>query len=296
MNPTGNSGVLPSHPVTTMKHTQQFAFPFHWPHRTKSVWWFLMPVLAGAVSAAELGPNDVVKKSEAAYAALKSYVGTTRVQMTADITGIAHESFSSAKVTFVRPGKVRIEGTTSSQAAVGNAGHAFTIVSDGQTTWHSWPLRDNGAFKEVKGVESAGMGGVAQGAAETMAVALLKSDGGRTGGSDPFIVPRLAGAKLEGREKIGGDDCYKLVSKSATLEDVTLWIDAKTFLIRQMRRETDGEKLAATAKKIEEMLKAQGKEPPASRPPIRSMVRVLSFEHAQVDGPVDEKLFADPTK
>lgn len=254
-----------------------------------------LAVLPGSVSAAELSPNDIVKKSEAAYATIKSYVGTTKVHLTADRTGIPHESFSTAKVTYLRPGKVRIEGRTSSQAA-GKGGHPFTIVSDGQRTWHSWPLHNNGAFKEVKGVERAGMGGVAQGAAETMAVALMKSDGEQVGGSDPFISPRLSGAKMEGMEKIDGVDCYKLVSKSTTLEDVTLWIDAKTFLIRQMRKESNGEKLAASAKKAEEYLKAQGKEPPTGLPAFRTMVRILTFEHTQIDGPVDEKVFADPTK
>ena len=263
----------------------------------KSLWLFVaMAACFGVVSAAELSPADLVKKSEAAYAAVKTYVGTTTVHMTADRTGIPHESFSSAKVTFARPGKVRIEGRTSSEAVAGKGGHPFTIVSDGETTWHSWPLRDNGAFKIVKGVESSGMGGVAHGAAEATAVALMKSDGAQTGGSDPFIVTRLSGATLAGMEKIGDADCYKLVSKSAQLEDVTLWIDATTFLLRQIKKETDGERLAATAKKIAEYHKAQGKEPPVSSAPLRSMIRVFTFQHAQIDGAVDEKLFADPTK
>lgn len=138
--------------------------------------------------------------------------------------------------------------------------------------------------------------GIAQGAAEAMAAALMKSDGAWTGGSDPFIVPRLAGANLEGHEKIDGADCFKLVSKHAKLGTVTMWIDSKTFLLRQMTRELSEQQLVEGAKTAEAALKKLGKEMPANRPTAKSMVSVFSFKTDKVDGPVEEKLFADPTK
>lgn len=157
-------------------------------------------------------------------------------------------------------------------------------------------LQNNGAFVEVRDVVNAGMGGVAQGAAELMASALMKSDGAWTGGSDPFIVPRLAGARLEAHEKIDDADCFKLISKHSQLGDVTLWIDSKTFRLCQITRELNEEQLAEQAKRVEEALKRSGKENPVKRMPIKSMVSTFSFKDEKIDGPVDEKLFADPTK
>ena len=81
------------------------------------------------------------------------------------------------------------------------------------------------------------MGGVAQGAAEAIASALMKSDGTWACGSDPFISIRLAGAKLERHEKIDVADCHKIASQDHRLGDLTMWIDSKTFLLLQMKRE-----------------------------------------------------------
>lgn len=253
-------------------------------------------ILSGAVLGAEMSATDIIKKSEAAYAAVKTYVGTTTVRTKAEIGETKLDQVSLAKVTFARPGKVRIEGKTASGGVLGQGGHPFAIISDGTKTWKSWAIQNNGAFAEVRNVAGAGMGGVAQGAAEAMAAALMKSDGAWTGGSDPFIAPRLAGARLEGHEKIDGADCYKLASKHAALGDVTMWIDSKTFLLVQMMRELNEEQLAKQAKVAEAARKSRGKELPANRPATKSMVSVFSFKNDKVDGPVDETLFADPTK
>jgi hypothetical protein len=205
------------------------------------------------------------------------------------------ERVSTARATFVRPGKVRIEGRTASSNTWGTDGHPFTIVSDGKTTWKSWALENKGAFAEVKNLQMAGMAGVAQGAAEATAALLMKSDGAWTGGSDPFIAPKVAGAKLEGHEKIEEADCFKITSEHARLGDVTLWIDSNTYLLRQMTRELSEQQLAENAKSAEAAMKRLGKESPLRKVPIKSMITVFSFKHDQIDAPVDEQLFADPT-
>jgi len=227
---------------------------------------------------------------------VKTYVGTTTVRGKADFGVTKLEQVSTAKVTFMRPGKVRIEGRTASRDPSGKDGHPFALVSDGKTTWKSWAIQNKGAFAEVKNVSSAGMGGVAQGAAEGIPAALMKSDGAWVGGSDPFIVPRLSEAKLAGHEQIDGADCYKLVAKNPKLGDVTMWIDSKSFLLRQMMRESNETQLAEGAKKADEYLKKVGKERPGNVPAIKSKSDVFSFTIDQVDGSVDEKLFIDPTK
>jgi hypothetical protein len=139
------------------------------------------------------------------------------------------------------------------------------------------------------------MGGVAQGAAEGIPAALMKSDGAWDGGHDPFIVPRLSATKLAGREKIAGADCYKLVAQHPKLGDVTMWIDSKSFLLRQMAREYSEAQLAEQAKSVDETLKKIGKQRPANVPASKSRSIVFSFTIDYVDHPVDEQLFADPT-
>ena len=103
----------------------------------------------------------------------------------------------------------------------------------------------------------AGMGGVAHGAAEGIPAALMKSDGTWVGGSDLFIVPRLSPTTLNGREKIDGAYCYKLVAKNPQLGDVTMWIDAKSFLLRQTRRDMSESQHAAQKKSVEEATKGR---------------------------------------
>jgi len=263
----------------------------------RNSWMFAVLLgLSEATLGEELSGSDILKKSEAAYAAVKTYVGTTIVQGKSEIGGTKVEQTSSAKVTFMRPGKVRIEGQTASQGTSFKGGHPFTIVSDGKKTWSAWPLQHNGAFVEVSSVSGAGKGSVAQGAAELMASALMKSDGAWTGGSDPFIVPRLEGSKVEGHEAIDAADCFKLISKHAELGDVTLWIDSKTFLLRQILIELDEQQLAAQAKKMEATFKRLGKEPPQRPVPIKSMVRTFSFKDEKIDGSVNETNFVDPRK
>jgi outer membrane lipoprotein-sorting protein len=213
----------------------------------------------------ELSANEVIAKSEAAYAAVKTYYGTTTVRRTTDFGDRKRDEVSTAKITFVRPGKVRIRGKTAD-------GHPFMIVSDGTKTWTSWALRNKGEFEEVKSVRSAGMGGVALGAAEGIPAALMKGDGAQFFGDYPFFVPRRSPTKVAGLEKIDGNVCYELAAKNPKFGNVTLWIDAKSFLLRQMKSES------------------------THVGPIKSISSIFSFTIDKVDDPVDERLFADPTQ
>src|SRR5262245_20213154 len=86
--------------------------------------------------------TDIFQKSEAAYAAVKTYVGTTTVRGKADFGVMNLEQTSSAKVSFIRPGKIRIEGRTSGRDPAGRDGQPFTILSDGTTTWKSWVIQN----------------------------------------------------------------------------------------------------------------------------------------------------------
>jgi hypothetical protein len=244
---------------------------------------------------AELSASDVIAKSEAAYAAMKTYVGTTTVRSQADAGARKLDLVSTARITFMRPGKLRIEGKTGGDVAKGVRGHPFVIVSDGQATWKSWPIQNNGAFQEVQNVTTAlaGKAGVAHGAADTIPAVLMKSDGTPPGGYDPFRVPRVSAPYLAGHETIDSADCYKIIVNHAEF-DATLWIDSKSFVLRQMMREFNKSRMDAAKKIADEHLKKIGR--PRLAPSIRSHSNVFTFVIDNVDGPVDENLFADPTK
>jgi hypothetical protein len=252
-----------------------------------------------AADVAEMSASDIIKKSDAAYAAVKTYVGTTTMRVKTDRGDKKLEQVSTAKVTFMRPGKVRVEGKTASSDASGKGGLPFAIVSDGKTTWKSWAIQDKGAFSEVQNLQMAGVATLSLGVAEGILAALMKSEGVSMGSHDPFMVPRMSAANLAGRETIDGADCYKLVAKHPQLGDVILWIDSKSFLLRQMTRESNETQLAEQTKSVDETMKKFGKEQPSRKanvPATKSRNVVFSFTIDQVDGPVDAKLFADPTK
>ncbi len=252
-----------------------------------------------AADIAEMSASDVIKKSEAAYAAVKTYVGTTTMRVKADAGGKKLDQVSTAKVTFQRPGKIRIEGKSGIMDISGKGGHPYAIVSDGKTTWKSTTIQNNGAFSEVQNLQMAGASVLSLGVAEGIPAALMKSDGAMTAGHDPFAVARTSDTKVTGHETIDGADCYKLLAKHPQLGDVTLWIDSKSFFLRQMTRETSEAQLAAAKTSAEEAMKKIGQAMPtrvANAPAVKSKNDVFSFTIDKVDAPLDQRLFSDPTK
>src|SRR5205823_724528 len=130
-----------------------------------------------AADVAEMSAGDVIKKSEAAYAAVKTYVGTTTMRIKTDVAGKKMDKVSTAKVTFQRPGKLRIEGKSGAMDVSGQGGYPYAIVSDGKTTWKSTKIQNNGAFSEAQNLQMAGASVLSLGVAEAVPAALMKSDG-----------------------------------------------------------------------------------------------------------------------
>src|SRR6185369_6349471 len=120
-----------------------------------------------AADASAMSASDVINRSEAAYAAVKTYVGTTTMRMKTDIGGKTMDKVSTAKVTFARPGKVRIDGKSGLLDFTGKGGKPFAIVSDGTKTWKSTAIQSNGAFSEAQNLNLAGASVGSMGVAET---------------------------------------------------------------------------------------------------------------------------------
>lgn len=235
--------------------------------------------------AAEPSGSEILKRSQAAYAALKSYVGTTTVKTQAVVDDMSLAQTATARIMFTRPGKIRIEGKDT-------GGQLFTIVSDGSDAWLSWAVKSKGAFEKATNLETAiaAMTGVAAASPTTIPAALMALRWG-----SPWAG--AAAAKLEGREKIGGVECYRTVTDTP-IGRTTYWVDTKSFLLRQMREEQDEEALAQMQRSIGEdatkALREKGVEPPKFT--MKSRRAVYAFQIDKVDAPIPQKLFQDPTK
>jgi RNA polymerase sigma factor (sigma-70 family) len=180
-----------------------------------------------------LSAAQIAAHCRLAYSALKSYQGTTTVTAQAldAAGGITQQYHASAVIQFVRPGKIRVEGTDMSK-------HSYAYVSDGIGT----VLKANASsWKQVANADFAiaSVTGIAQNAATTIPALLLGSVWGNpiVSGFDPKVREDTIDKQL----------CYvvtaSLVTSKATSAS-TLWIDEKTFLLR--RYVTDNEMSAQT--------------------------------------------------
>jgi len=221
----------------------------------------------GCSVAVDMTAEEILDNSEAAYVALRSYEGTTTVNSTIDTGSQKCEQTATAKITFARPGKIRIEGKTARS-------NPYAIVSDGKGTCLAF--EGNGAFRKTK-VESAiaRMTGVALKAPAIVPSALLKLEW-----KYPFDAGIKSTAEFVGREMVGDNECYKIVIKSP-MQNSTYWIDTKTFLLRQLKEELSKSARAALS---------------APEVGVGSMVSVHTFTIDRVNTTVAEENFAASTE
>lgn len=250
-------------------------------------------------SAVEPTGEEVLRRSQEAYVALRSYVGTTTVKSKTVISAATMNQTASARVSFVRPGRIRIEGKDAQ-------GQPYTIVSDGTQTWLAWAFQNDGRFQKAQSLEMAvsAMTGVAAQAPTTIPAALIPLRWG---------IPwaQTSQAQLIGREPVAGASCYKVVVKAAPgapLAGVrTFWVDPRSFLLRQIKEEQNEQDLAEMQLRMKQMMEeraAKGSEADKQQlEAIRGMLQaqamksreiVQSFEIERVNAAVDGKLFQNP--
>ena len=177
-----------------------------------------------ASARADLTAPNIIEHCRQAYKALKSYHGTTRV-LTKHSSGGVDGSYSTmATVQFVRPGKIRVDGTLMSSGR-------FAFVSDGSHTWET----SIGNVEKWESAESTEMAiaaftGVSQSAATTIPAILVQATWG-----NPFLA---IGAPKVTNETINGRPAHRIDGKSPTGQ-VTMWIDQKTFLLVKIHQRHD---------------------------------------------------------
>ncbi len=171
------------------------------------------PARAGGLT----GPQ-VLARCQRAYDGLRSYQGLSQVTTNSTFGGGAPHSYhSSARIAFVRPGKIRAAGTNM-------FGQPYAYVSDGRTT----AQRQFGGWSRSQSAEMAiaAMTGTAQSAATTIPALLLHTRWG-----DPFSRGQAVAPGV-GQETVGGHPCYR-VRVTGPLP-ATFWVDRKTFLLDKM--------------------------------------------------------------
>lgn len=182
----------------------------------------------------ELTANQILQKCADTYAALPSYSGSTSVvAQTLLKNGTQSRETATAKIIFNRSGKLHIDGRMTDDGAY----HIDGDKNMATLTIHHAPynFRNPETTQKETNVEMAiaGATGIAATAPTVIPAALLQLPWGY-----PFF--KKAEATLLGKEKIGTDDCYKIISTLTTKDGSfqnTYWVDAKSFLLCQMNEE-----------------------------------------------------------
>jgi len=165
---------------------------------------------------AELTGTQVLTRCRQAYDSLKSYSGTTQVVTKSSMGGMNTTYNTKATVQFVRPGKIRVEGTLMTEGR-------FAFVSDGKKTWQT-SILSQGKWDVAPSTEMAiaSFTGVSMMAATVIPSTLVHANWGN-------LLEGLQPSQVT-HEKVNGQDAFKVKTKGM-LGEVTLWVDAKTFLL-----------------------------------------------------------------
>lgn len=186
------------------------------------------------------GPNETLTAAQiaqhcrTAYTALSSYQIDARVNAQAVTTADPkpQKYMTSAKIKFVRPGKISAEGTDMS-------GTPFAYVSDGTRTEATFGGNRNWKTEQNPETAIASATGIAQSAATTVPAILLGTNWGMP---LPLTVSNKLTDPLVHENSIDGHLCYvltaHLVSTNGSLTQ-SLWIDQKTFLLRSCVSDSD---------------------------------------------------------
>jgi hypothetical protein len=191
--------------------------------------------------------GKIVSQSLAAYAALKTYSGTTAVIMQAG--NIEQESLytSTAKIDFERGAKLNIDGSD-------NMGKRYRLESDGAK---------GSLIMDIAGIQTlqndvatvASMTSLSSIAPAATSIPSLLLN---TYAHQQFRLTMYGHMRLEGDERIGPHACSK-VTVANTYQTHTYWIDQQNHLLRQMKVVTQ-----INVKKLADAVPAAGLSPAAN--------------------------------
>lgn len=199
--------------------------------------------------------EEVLLRSQNTYAALTSYVGSTKVESTVIFPQNKLVQSSTARITFMHPKLLRIEGkTTPVYPWIRDSGAPYKVVTNGETVWRTLSLSNSRGVQTTHAIEDVleGLAGVTQDAAKTLPIILLQIKGHNPGphaADKRFLEFFAKGALISGQEVIGGRSCYRVASKRV-FGVWTFWVDTSSFLLRQLEeRQTNAQIRLYTASK-----------------------------------------------
>ncbi len=169
---------------------------------------------------APLTAPEILQRSQKAYDAARTFEQ--------NVTGEIGGSKGTARIAFVRPGRLRVGGSTL-------FGRKYDLLADGKSTW----VLNGGSWNPVQNAE--------------MGIATITGISAMTGTFVPGTLLRLTSCGLfpeTGRshtvkiETVKGRKFYRLTSAKPFPE--TLWIDATTFFVARTEADLMGRKSVVT--------------------------------------------------
>lgn len=184
--------------------------------------------------AQELTAGQIVARCRQAYRALKSYEGAVQVVCRTERNGTTGVWRASAAIAYVRPDRIRVEG-------INRFGQRYRYVSDGRSVVMdhgpvpgTQPSLRSGRLEYPLSVTAAmaHTGGASLNASTTIPSLLLGTPWG-----NPLVLAHRPEGRVN-RERVNNRSAYRvrLATRSGA---VTLWVDARTFLLLQIQETHD---------------------------------------------------------
>ena len=228
----------------------------------------------------ELSGEQVIQRSMAAYDALSFYSGTSAVISTSKHGGSTSTSTAMACIEFARGVGLRFDESNTE-------GGRFVLVCGMERMWRSSDER-GGDFVELPGLWLGGNPGFQKCAATTIPVMLLRSRWGYMLTSD-----NPEHARNDGREVLWGTECIRIKCEDAFGTSI-FWVDAASFLLRQMRQEMDEMQSQALLSSVREKCRNRRLVQRVEENLAKSMMSLHVFAISSINEPLDEALFQKP--
>jgi len=209
-----------------------------------------------------LAAADILRVTAETYAHATSYVD--HGQQTATFHGkpsfVTTKTFQTA---FERAGGFRFEYRDE-----GDAARAFVIWSDGKQTQISWYVKPGILDGKSLGFAIAAATGVSGGTAYNIPALLIPSVGGR-------LLTSIDGPERGPDETIAGQPCFT-ITESLRHGSLTLWIDMRSHLIRQVRKRSqipgklgpvDVDEVTSYEPSLDTAIDPSAFQPPQASPP-----------------------------
>jgi outer membrane lipoprotein-sorting protein len=194
------------------------------------------PLTAPLAQAPAPAKNDVLARSKALYASLKSYADTGTVVHEYAITGVSRHAF---KTYYRAPRHFYFDFTEDKADGAGRLA-IWCEGGDFQMWWSDTGLHT--AYPKGQGATAFTMAATFTGGAVSQMATLLFPTGGLVS-----TLTELTDMTDAGTEVIGGQPAHKLTGiarstyttgHTTNIRRTTIWIDAKTLLVRQIFEDT----------------------------------------------------------